>query len=42
MIKKFNTNDQYFKWFNKNSNKIHILEVDTKYNIIVKYGVLKK
>ena len=41
MVKKFDTNDQYFKWFNKNSNRIHILEIYTRRNVVVRYEVLK-
>lgn len=42
MKKRFNDNDAYFKWFDKNKNKIDIRQIISKNKIIVDYAVIKK
>ncbi len=37
MIKKFNDNTSYFKWYNKYSDQIKVQKIDVKEKIIVKY-----
>jgi hypothetical protein len=37
MKKTFSNNDAYFKWFNKNLDKINILKLVAKNVIIVSY-----
>ena len=37
MVKKFNDNQKYFDWFNKNGDIVRILKVDVKDKIIVRF-----
>lgn len=37
MLKKFNDNESYFKWYNKYSNQIKIQKIDIKEKIVVRY-----
>lgn len=37
MIKKFDTNDEYFKWFDKNKGQVTIKHIKAKSKIIVLY-----
>lgn len=39
-IRYFKTNDQFFKWFNKNKDKIKIEKIKLKEKIIVYYLVI--
>lgn len=39
--KTFNNNDEYFKFFNENKDKINILKIEIKDKIKILYEVLK-